>query len=311
MTTLPESSKAANPDDGVDDSQVCPECGAQSRIEDEQHGETVCAECGLVLDEGAIDPGPDWRAFDAQERDKRSRAGPGRTAMRHDHGLGTKIGYDEPTTPEKQARFRRLRRYQQRATYEPGADRNTARGLSEVKRLCGGLDLPDAVAETAARLYRQTQEQELLHGRSIEAATAGIVYAAARIHGAPRQLDEVVALAQAPYERVTRTYRSLNKELELPVPVTHPTDLIPAVASELGLTGPVREYASELVEKADETALVGKNPAGVAAAAIYQAAQKLGEARTQEEVAEAADVTAVTLRNRAKDLPDDVSGPDA
>ncbi len=53
---------------------VCPEWGG-SLATDEIHGETVCETCGLVVDEDSIDHGPEWRAFNPQEKDEKSRIG--------------------------------------------------------------------------------------------------------------------------------------------------------------------------------------------------------------------------------------------
>ena len=46
----------------------------------------------------------------------------------------------------------------------------------------------------------------------------------------------------------------------------------------------------------------GKDPMGLAAAALYVACVMLGESKTQKDVAEAAGVTEVTIRNRYKGL---------
>jgi transcription initiation factor TFIIB len=48
----------------------------------------------------------------------------------------------------------------------------------------------------------------------------------------------------------------------------------------------------------------GKNPMGLAATVLYMSCVKTGEHRTQKEVAQAAGITDVTLRNRFKDLKD-------
>jgi transcription initiation factor TFIIB len=46
----------------------------------------------------------------------------------------------------------------------------------------------------------------------------------------------------------------------------------------------------------------GKDPMGLAASVLYLASLKNGESITQMNIADAADVTEVTLRNRIKDL---------
>jgi transcription initiation factor TFIIB len=57
------------------------------------------------------------------------------------------------------------------------------------------------------------------------------------------------------------------------------------------------------LKKASETRTsAGKEPMGLAAAALYVACVMEGENKTQKDVAEAAGVTEVTIRNRYKGL---------
>nr|AIF11153.1 transcription factor TFIIB cyclin-related protein (TFIIB, GTF2B, SUA7, tfb) [uncultured marine thaumarchaeote KM3_50_F11] len=51
----------------------------------------------------------------------------------------------------------------------------------------------------------------------------------------------------------------------------------------------------------------GKDPMGLAAAALYLACVKNDEDKTQRDIAEAANVTEVTIRNRYKGLKDSVT----
>jgi len=57
--------------------KTCTKCGSANIIIDYDMGEEVCGSCGLVLNEGHMDPGPEWRAFTAEERSSRSRTGIG------------------------------------------------------------------------------------------------------------------------------------------------------------------------------------------------------------------------------------------
>ncbi len=67
----------------TDETDRCPECGGRV-VSDAEHAETVCEECGLVVAEDEIDRGPEWRAFDAAEKDQKSRVGAPTTNMMHD-----------------------------------------------------------------------------------------------------------------------------------------------------------------------------------------------------------------------------------
>ena len=68
------------------ESNQCPECDGRVTT---NSIETVCEDCGLVVDEYQIDHGPEWRRFD---NDQRERIGDPLTAARHDRGLSTEIG---------------------------------------------------------------------------------------------------------------------------------------------------------------------------------------------------------------------------
>ena len=64
-----------------------------------------------------------------------------------------------------------------------------------------------------------------------------------------------------------------------------------------------QNVAMQLLQKAKEMkAVAGKGPIGMAAAALYSASIINGEHITQRELADAADVTEVTVRNRCKGL---------
>ncbi|MFB6207119.1 MAG: TFIIB-type zinc ribbon-containing protein, partial [Haloglomus sp.] len=60
-----ENEETAEHESEETDELACPECGGDLAT-DTEHGETVCQDCGLVVDEDEIDRGPEWRAFDAQ-----------------------------------------------------------------------------------------------------------------------------------------------------------------------------------------------------------------------------------------------------
>ncbi|RQG98486.1 TFIIB-type zinc ribbon-containing protein, partial [Natrarchaeobius oligotrophus] len=77
-----------------DERERCPECSGRL-VSDAEHAETVCEDCGLVVEEGEIDRGPEWRAFDAAEKDEKSRVGAPTTNMMHDQGLSTNIGWQD------------------------------------------------------------------------------------------------------------------------------------------------------------------------------------------------------------------------
>ena len=73
------------------DTATCPECSSEEIIKDGDRGELICDDCGLVVEEDQIDPGPEWRAFNHSERQSKSRVGAPTTQTMHDKGLTTQI----------------------------------------------------------------------------------------------------------------------------------------------------------------------------------------------------------------------------
>lgn len=288
---------------------TCPECRSNSLAKDYERAEIVCNQCGLVIDEKIMDPGPEWRAFDYEQRVKRSRVGAPMTYTIHDKGLSTVIdwrnkdSYGKDIAPRKRAQLYRLRKWQQRIRVSNATERNLAFALTELDRVASRLGLPRNVRETAAVVYRQAVEMGLIRGRSIEGVAAASLYAACRQCKVPRTLDEIADSAKLNRKEIGRTYRFVSRELSIALKPTTPVDYVPRFSSELNLSGEVQSKAIEILKKAiDQELTSGRGPTGIAAAAIYIASVLLGERRTQREVADIAGVTEVTIRNRYKEL---------
>ena len=79
--------------EGTDEIERCPECNSGHLVRDYERGELICEECGLVIDDQFIDLGPEWRAFDVEQGEKRARTGAPMTYTIHDKGLSTEISW--------------------------------------------------------------------------------------------------------------------------------------------------------------------------------------------------------------------------
>jgi len=301
---------------GYDELFKCPVCGSNNIIYDPERGQYVCAECGTVLSEKAVDQGPEWRAFTPEEREKRSRVGSPLTQTVHDKGLSTIIDWRDRDAfgrhlePRRRLEILRWRKWQIRARIQSSIDRNLAQAMNELDRIASQLGLPRNVREEAAVIYRKAVEKGLVRGRSIESVVAAAIYAACRRLKIPRTLDEIVKYTKVGRKDVARCYRLLLRELELRVPIADPIDYVPRIGALLGLSGSVMKRAAEILKKAEEKGITaGKDPAGLAAAAIYIASLLEDERRTQKEIAQVAGVTEVTVRNRYKELVRELKVP--
>jgi transcription initiation factor TFIIB len=285
----------------------CPECGGNVRRALER-AELVCSECGLVLEEEGIDHGPEWRAFDQGEREARSRVGAPVTRTLHDKGLSTTIGWrDEDANgrtlaPEKRARIERLRRWQGRIRTSGTGERTLRATLSEIDRMASALGVPGSVREVAGALQRRASEADLMRGRSVEGIASAVLYTACRLEGIPRSLDEIAGVSRVERTEIGRAYRYLVRELELRMEPTDPGAYVGRYCSDLDCSEEVRAKAIELLDAAAaEGLLSGRSPTGSAAAAVYAAGLLCEEKRSQSAVAEVAEITEVTIRNRYRE----------
>ncbi len=284
---------------------VCPACGSQEIVFDEERGEYVCEKCGLVHEEPVIDPGPEWRHFNSDQRQRRSRTGEPAKVRLPDKGLSTIIDRElRDSSGRKNPHMQRLRTWDNRIKTASSRERNFQQAFQELEVLASKLQLPEPAKERAAAIYRKAYEKGIVRGRGIESVLGAAVFAACKDTRHPRTAREIAEALNMPDENeILRAYRVLQRRLGLHQRPTEPSDHLPRFASKLNVSEEVEAKAQEIIEKAKEKGItVGKGPAGIAAAALYIACILEGERRTQREIAEVAKVTEVTIRNRYKEI---------
>ncbi len=290
----------------------CPNCGARALLLDPATGEVVCQRCGAVVRERIADEsGGERLAGDVEERAGREHRGPPTSFTRHDMGLSTVISDKDrdasgaALSPEVRAMMRRLRLWDGR---HESWERDLMRALDMIAMLAGRLGLPGAAAERAALIYRRAREMDLLRGYSIPPFAAASVLAATRELGIPRRIADVAAAAGLGKSDVYHAY-SLLREAGVveAAAVQAPEAFVARVASAAGLPEAVARRALELLRglrasRPDATA--GRDPVGLAAAAVYVAAKlACADSRlTQRDLAGVTGVTEVTIRHGIRAL---------
>jgi len=286
----------------------CPECGGINLFLNKEKGEIICKDCGLVIEDKLIDFGQEWRELEGEDSEKRRRTGAPMTYTQYDQGLGTEIGRKADINVmegKDRNKFFRLRKWQYRIS--TAIERNLKLALAELKRVSSYLKLPKSVEEESARIYTLAVQRGLVRGRSMESVVAGALYAACRRHEVPRTLDELSEASGIEKKEIGRTYRFVTRELGITILPSNPADYIARFASSLKLSPETQSRSVEILEQAQKAELTsGRGPTGIAAAALYVSALIHGEKRTQREVADVAGVTEVTIRNRYKELLDEL-----
>jgi transcription initiation factor TFIIB len=283
----------------------CPECGSIHLTHDDQRGEIICNDCGLLIEEKMVDTGQDLGGqFDKSE--KKGRGGAPLSIQKFDSGLTTNVGEisDIYRLEAGQTRkFLRLKKWQERVS--TSIERNLRLAMAELRRVASFLNLPTVVRDESSRVYRFVLQRGLVRGRSMESVIAACIYAACRSYNIPRTLDEIAAASDVQRKEIGRTYRFIIRKLGIKVKPSSPKDYISRFSSILHLSPKTQNEALRILKKADISELTsGRGPAGIAAAALYVAALINDEKKTQREVADVAGITEVTIRNRYKELID-------
>jgi transcription initiation factor TFIIB len=235
----------------------CPVCGGPL-VNDRERGETVCAQCGLVVAESAVDTGPEWRSFD---KEKRVRTAP----------LKLVVETDMAVRPEHGVQWFRLARFHRETLH--GRERRLAAIGGELKRVRECAGLPQRVVEEAEALVKRFFE--VVAGFPPEVVAVAVLWTAAKAAGAPRPLEDFLRCSKAEERRVRKAAWRLKEEMKLG---RRPSleDYVGTLAARVDLPAPVVKAAVDILER-NRRVLAGKNPWVSAAAALWLASfKKLG-----------------------------------
>jgi transcription initiation factor TFIIB len=281
----------------------------KTAITDPESGEVICSCCGTVISEKILDiANPEWRAFTTEESENKARTGIPISLSQHDMGLATIIGRPNKDASGKRLDtntrtiFKRLRTWDTRM--QLNFSRNLRMAFSELNILKDKLGLSDSIVEKTAYLYRKVEDSGLVKGRTISGMLTACVYLACRQSDTPRTLKDVAVKSNIKRKVIARNCRSVIQRLDMITPVFDPMKCIVKVASAAKVSERTKRHAfimmNELLRR--KTLTAGKDPMGLAASILYIACKETGENKTQKDLAKAAGVTEVTIRNRISDL---------
>jgi len=246
-------------------------------VTDLQRGEVVCAQCGLVVAEAAVDVGPEWRVF---EKMKRVRTAPLKLVVKTD--LGVK--------PEHGVQWRMLARFHRETLH--GRERRLVKIGGELRRIRECAGLPQHVMEEAEALVKRYFET--VAGFPPEVVAVAVLWTAAKAAGVPRPLEDFLKCSKASERRVRRVAWRLKEEARLGGKLSI-EDYVKTLAARVNLPASIVKSAVELLEK-NRRLLFGKNP-WVSAAALWLASlKKLGLLKA---LAEASGAITVSIRKAA------------
>lgn len=280
----------------------CTECDGRV-VYDEQHGDILCSECGLVVGECSAEQPQDIGSNESAEQRGITRS-PETITKGIDRERPTIISWGDTGADgtelcaHQRRKAGRLRLWNERLRTGTSKERSLGPALTEIDRMCSALGVPENTRDVAGTIFRKAHDEGLLVGYSIEGIATATVCAATRELGIPRPFHEISAMSRVNDTEFRRSYRHLTRELDLTLSPVDPEDYVAQIASKLDASEKVQQQAHLLLRAGKQDGFVhGKKPLCLAAAAVYAASLFVGESLTQRAVADISNVSTVTIRS--------------
>jgi len=280
-------------------------CPSNNLVYDNERGIIVCLDNGEVLNDIAIDMGPEWRAYTYDEYVSRARASS--VFVPGEEPPSTNIGQ-----PKQQFRSLREKMIAMHLNRTSRRYSRANKGNNSIERLINvfatKLNIPQYVVDEALNICRKIRKSNLLRGSvrsNVIAATC--IYIACRLCNVPRSLKEFTTALEISKKDITCWYKRIINELEMNANyVSYDVEqYIKRLCNVLNMKSTTVEKALEIYRAVKNTNITsGKNPAGIAAAVVYLVGLLSNDRRTMKEIASVANITEVTIRKRVREIMD-------
>lgn len=278
----------------------CDEC--DGRLVSNNDGELLCNNCGLIVDEYHIDPGPSYTAFSSEDWQTKSHHGGTNTVAQPLNGLGTvfytsRDGYGRTVDSKQRSRYQRLKKHHD--IYDKNRERNYENAFNELTALVSRLQLPTHVKDEAAKIYKRAFKNDLIRGRSIEGMISGSLLIAIRKHQVPRSAEDLAEFGHVNEGEIFSAFKYIRKELRIPTPPPSPFLWFSELANTLDLEPDIRTEARKRLKRIlDSGRFCGRDPQALAVSTMYATyLYNHEEPFSQTDAADAADVGKQTISN--------------
>jgi transcription initiation factor TFIIIB Brf1 subunit/transcription initiation factor TFIIB len=287
--------------EGIESSEIC--CANQNLIE--RDGFNVCSNCGTTISPIVREiPNGNYSIYEKNTKRQNEKVltpiGPRTVFKSYKDGKGNDL------SPGSYNKFHRLAKINR--GLRTSLERNLWIALPKFKILAGKLNLPSYATEEAYKIYTLSVKKKLTLGRGIDNILAASFYTAIRIYKVARSVEEICDAAQITSKDLMKNFKAIHDEI-LPL-----IDVKPKIITsnrfliryykELDLPMECQKIALDLIDCCKKKGMrtSGKDPKGIAAAALYISAQKVNQPRIQKDVCKVTGISEVTLRSRIKDL---------
>ncbi|CAN6444080.1 unnamed protein product [Victoria cruziana] len=234
----------------------CRDCKKHTEVVfDHSAGDTVCSECGLVLEAHCIDETSEWRTFANESGDNDPvRVGGPTNPLLTDGGLSTVIS--KPNGVQSDFLSSSLGRWQNRGS---NPDRSLIVAFRTIATMSDRLGLVATIKDRANEIYKKVEDSKSIRGRNQDAILAACLYIACRQEDKPRTVKEICSVANgASKKEIGRAKEFIVKLLEeelgksMEMGTIHAGDFLRRFCSHLGMNNQAVKAATEAVARSEE-----------------------------------------------------------
>jgi transcription initiation factor TFIIB len=307
LSAIPTASVSSSP--SIHDS-----CAPGSLVRDFATGETICSECGLVIDGSIVsdllkseqdNPGSGRGAefWSRDIGDPRAKSGNFGGFSRRD-ARGRLIPYSNHILFSKRLRFVE----RNGATTE---ERSESRIRETLYIVSAALEVPIVVRKRAEKILLEFRESRTTRGRAVallEIQVIGALVLAHRTMGIPFDTNGAVKKRGVSRPALWRFVAKLKRSVSFPVTPPTASFYVRALTGSIGLSREVAGIAETLL-KALPVRPGGRDvgPRTLAAGAVYDASILAGKGRTVVEIARALGVSDASVRIARSAIADEIA----
>lgn len=289
-------------------------CKKKTIVTDYHTGEIACSNCGAVSTQLIIDLSSETSGQTGEDYQNNARVGQKISLKMIDMGLSTIIESKDRDVSgkflsnENRRMFYRLRMWD-RNSRSANSAKSFQKAFTLLDAISAKLGLPESVIEHTAYLFRKIAAKKILTGRSTTSMICATIYVACRLSNTPRTLQDIADSGNVKKKNLQRTYRFLVKELGIYPEAYNPQEFVTRLANSISISEKTERLAFKILKLATkQNVSTSKNPMAMAAASIHLASLINKEKVSQIKISEAAQISAVTIRDRTKEIKKKIGG---
>lgn len=187
------------------------------------------------------------------------------------------------------------------------SERNLLTAFRDISSWCDQFSLPKTISDIAKQLYKRSDEEKLLRGKSLDAVIAACIFIACRQAHVPRTFREICNLTHVSKKTLGQCYKALEQAFNLTPgasahnasssPTTGPENLLVRYCNHLDLPANVQSICSDIIIAARKYGIAdGRSPVSIAGGAIYFTCLLLGKVKSVRDISLVAGVSEGTIK---------------